>query len=84
MAEIQERLTHIYDEGSLSTINAKRLAAFERFFNNMEKKAIAKATSGCGSRGRSIHGNFIESKFKRDKPKKLFLCCSTLKLMLST
>jgi len=61
MVEIQERLTHIYDEGSLSTINAKRLAAFERFFNNMEKKAIAKATSGCGSRGRSIHGNFIET-----------------------
>ena len=39
MVEIQRRLTHIHDEGSLSTINAKRLAAFERFFNNMEKKA---------------------------------------------
>ena len=61
MVEIQARLQHIHDDGSLSTINAKRLAAFERFFDNMEKKAINKAKSGCGSRGSSIHGNFIES-----------------------
>ena len=59
MVEIQARLAHIHSTGTLSTINDKRLAAFERFFDNMEKKAINKANSGCGKRGRSIHSDFI-------------------------
>lgn len=60
MDEILRRLRFIENDGSLSSINQKRLAAFERFFSIMERKALQKARSGCGNRSRNMHGSILD------------------------
>jgi hypothetical protein len=57
-------LSILESDGSLNSINQKRLQAFERFFEVMERKALLKARSGCGNQARNMHGSILDGLFK--------------------